>query len=138
MGDFRSQRMPSSEGQGIARSRWQRAWDAYASTVQKVATPVLEPAIRPVAVWLAGRWTEELVGFWLVWHLEGGFEGLQQLGMSRSAVYRRVQMFRKVFGAHPDEFSFPGVTIDVDAYLAANGRSRARASQPLRDTPDVS
>lgn len=106
--DFRSDRMPSPDGQGIAR----RAWEAYASTVRKVATP----AVEPVARYLAGRITSELAGFWLIWHLEGGFEGMQRLGMSRASIYRRVSAFRKAFGQHPDAYTWPGVTIDVAAY----------------------
>jgi hypothetical protein len=31
--------------------------------------------LEPSARWIAGRLTEDLVGFWLIWHLEGGFEG---------------------------------------------------------------
>jgi hypothetical protein len=77
----------------------------------------LPPISEPVARWGGGRVTEGLVGFWLVWHLEGGFEGVRKLGMSRSAIYRRIAMFRRVFGQHPDEFEMPGVTIDVAAYL---------------------
>jgi hypothetical protein len=79
-------------------------------------------------------WTEELVGFWLMWHLEGGFEGLQRLGMSRSAIYRRVSAFRRMFGAHPDEFTLPGVSLDVETYLA--GRAAvAQGSGGAHDTP---
>ena len=107
--DFRSDPMPSAEGHGRARSRFQQAWDAYANAVK--------PATEPAARWVAGRVTEDLVGFWLLWQLQGGFEGLQKLGMSRSAIYRRIKLFRRLFGAHPDDFDMPGVTIDVEAYL---------------------
>jgi hypothetical protein len=113
--DFRSQRMPSPEGYGNAQSRWRSAWDAYARTVERVATPAIEPAARR----LAGRMTTDTMGFWLMWHLEGGFEGLQRLGMSRSGIYRRINTFRKITGSHPDEFELPGVTIDVEEYLTA-------------------
>jgi hypothetical protein len=37
--------------------------------------------------------------------------------MSRSSIYRRIGMFRRVFGTHPDDYEFPGVSIDLDAYL---------------------
>ena len=119
MTDFRSQKMPSPEGHGIARNRWRKAWDAYASTVNKVVTPVAKPA----AMKLAGRMTTDAMGFWMLWHLEGGFEGLQRLGMSRSGIYRRISTFRRITGQHPDEFTLPGVTLDVEAYLkgAAEG-----------------
>jgi hypothetical protein len=125
--DVRAPRMPTPEGRGIAKSRLARAWDAYAETVNKAARPVLEPAVRPVAKALAARWVEDLVGFWLLWHLEGGFEGLQRVGMSRSAIYRRITSFRRVYGVHPDEFVMPGVTIDLEAYLAGTGRAESQA-----------
>ena len=131
MADFRAQRMPSPEGNGNAASRRRQAWDSYSRTVNRVAGPALRPVIEPVALKIAGRMVEDLVGFWLLWQVEGGFEGLQKLGMSRSAVYRRIASFRKHFGAHPDDFAFPGVTIDLEAYL--------RAQQPTKsDTPSGS
>lgn len=111
MEDFRSDPMPTAEGHGTARARWERAWEAYKGAVAKV--PLVDPAAR----WVAGRLTEDLVGFWLIWHLHGGFEGMRELGMSRSAIYRRIAFFRKVFGEHPDVYEMPGVTIDVEAYL---------------------
>ena len=115
--DFRADRMPSPEGHGVARANFRRAWDAYAKA--------LEPVSKPVARWAAVRWTEDLLGFWLMWHLEGGFEGLQRLGMSRSAVYRRISSFRKVFHEHPDVYRLPGVTLDLEAYLAGTAARQA-------------
>ena len=32
----------------------------------------------------------DLFGFWLLWHLEGGFEGLERLGMNRATIYRKI------------------------------------------------
>jgi hypothetical protein len=61
----------------------------------------------------------DLVGYWVLWHLHGGFEGLRELGMSRSAIFRKTAMFRRVFGKHPDEMQFPGVTLDVAAYRSS-------------------
>ena len=127
MTDFRAQRSPTPEGTGNAAGRWRQAWDAYSRAVNRVAGPALRPVVDPVALVIAGRIVEDLVGFWLLWHLEGGFEGLQKLGMSRSAVYRRIASFRKHFHAHPDDYVFPGVTLDVEAYLLA--------TRPKGDTP---
>ena len=110
--DFRSDRMPSAEGHGRAR----RAWEAYATAVNTYAGPVLRPVLQPVASKVAASVVADLFGFWLCWHLEGGFEGMQRVGMSRSAIYRRIGKFRKVFGAHPDDFEMPGVSIDLEAY----------------------
>jgi hypothetical protein len=125
--------MPSPEGEGKARSNWKRAWDAYARTVNRAAGPALEPVVRPVAREL----TFELMGFWLAWHLEGGFEGLQdrnKLGMSRSAVYRRVTMFRRMTGVHPDEFTIPGVELSVEDYLRGARASAEPSPQPAGES----
>lgn len=110
MTDFRSDRMASPEGKGIAR----RAWDAYAATVNRVAAPAIEPLARKVAMPVL----LDLMGFWLAWHLEGGFEGLRRLGMSRASIYRRISLFRKTMEVHPDEFQLAGVTLDIEAYQA--------------------
>jgi hypothetical protein len=122
--DFRSERMESPEGRGIAR----KAWDAYATAVTKVTIPVLTPFVRMYA---AGSITD-LIGFWAVWHLEGGFEGLQALGMSRASIYRRIKLFRIAFGAHPDEFKMPGIKLDLkdfQAGWAAIKEERAKAAK---------
>ena len=122
MVDFRSDRMESPEGRGIAR----RAWEAYASGVRKVTTPALRPLVQRYA---AGS-IVDLVGFWVVWHLEGGFEGLLRMGMSRASVYRRIKLFRIAFGEHPDEFVMPGIALDVAAHRegwAAINKARAKS-----------
>jgi hypothetical protein len=62
--------MDSPEGKGITR----RAWDAYANAVNKVTRPCVEPFARKAAVPVA----MDLAGFWLLWHVEGGFEGLRR------------------------------------------------------------
>jgi hypothetical protein len=108
--DYRSARSESAEGKGIAR----RAWDAYAAKVNEIASPVVEPLAERIAAPLA----VDLVGFWVVWHLEGGFDGLRRIGMSRASIYRRIKLFRRSYGSHPDEFVMPGVSLDVAEYHA--------------------
>ena len=112
--DFRSDRMESPEGRGNAK----RAWDAYVRATNRVAGPMLKPLIEPVARRMSGPMAADLLGFWLTWHLEGGFEGMIRMGYSRSGLYRRIHRFREITGQHPDEFMMPGVSIDVEAYLA--------------------
>jgi hypothetical protein len=109
--------METPEGRGIAR----KAWDAYADTVTRVGGPALQPLVRRVAAPAA----VDLVGFWVVWHLHGGFEGLRQLGMSRASIYRRIKLFRSSFGAHPDEYELPGVRLDLAEYHAAPARLKS-------------
>ena len=114
MPDFRSAPMQSVEGKGRAR----RAWDAYVVTSNKVFGPALHPLIEPAAKKIGATVAADVFGFWLIWQLEGGFEGCQRMGMSRSAIYRRIKLFRSLTGFHPDEYEMPGVTIDVATYLA--------------------
>jgi len=113
--DFRSDRMPSPEGKGIAR----RAWDAYAAQVERVAGPAIQPLARKAAQAVAVPVLLDLMGFWLAWHLEGGFEGLQRMGMSRASIYRRISLFRRTMGVHPDEYKLAGVKLDIKAYQAS-------------------
>jgi hypothetical protein len=103
--------MESPEGKGIAR----RAWETYSATVNRLAGP----AVQPMAERLSASMAADLVGFWLIWHLEGGFEGLRRVGMSRATIYRRIAMFRRLYGVHPDEFRIAGVEVDHAAYAAA-------------------
>ena len=117
--DFRSERMESPEGLGIAR----RAWQGYVDAVGRVTTPALRPLVRKYA---AGS-IVDLVGFWAVWHLEGGFEGLLRMGMSRASIYRRIKLFRIAFGAHPDEFEMPGITLDLVAFREGWAEKKAKA-----------
>ena len=117
MADFRSSRMPSPDGNGRAKEAFASAWVKYAKA--------MEPITRPLATPIAREATFDIYGFWIVWNLIGGFDAMQKplseggLGMSRSAVYRRIQMFRLATGVHPDEFSVPGITIDIDTYIEA-------------------
>lgn len=113
--DFRSDPMDSPEGKGRAR----RAWDAYSNAVNKVALPVARPAIEAYA----RKQVIELVGFWVAWHLYGGFEGLvERAGLSPSTVWRKVKKFRLAFKEHPDVFEMPGVTVDPEVFWAHAAR----------------
>jgi hypothetical protein len=80
--------------------------------VNAVGLPLMEPAIKRYA----SRATTDLLGFWLYWHLYGGFEGLVESGMHPSTVWRKVKRFREVMGVHPDEYRFPGVTVKPEQY----------------------
>ncbi|GAA2089328.1 hypothetical protein IDH50_15910 [Aeromicrobium tamlense] len=113
MSDFRSEPMPTAEGRGRARA----AWDAYAAASQKVFGPAVETLLGGAIRSVSASTVADLVGFWVLWHLHGGFEGLLKLGMSRASIYRKVALFRKLFGKHPDEFEFPGITLDVATYF---------------------
>ena len=116
--DLRKQRSESSEGTGRAR----RAWEAYARAVNRARPAAVDRAVQR----LAKSWTEELLGFWLCWHLYGGFEGLERAGWERRTIYRRLKKFRLVFKKHPDEYGVVGVDVDPKAFWEHYLESRFR------------
>lgn len=114
MPDFRSDKSESPEGKGVAK----RAWEAYAAGVAKSVGPTLGAAAEPIA----REWVVDLLGFWMAWHVYGGFEGLERFGFHRATIYRKIKRFRMAFGQHPDEFTMAGVTIDPEAYWESVGK----------------
>ncbi len=120
MADFRSERMPSPEGEGRAKEAGVEAWSAYyrANKTANAVAYALIPGSRNAVKGYASAKMFDLFGFWMSWHLFGGFEGVQKgLGLSRSGVFRRIALFREIFGEHPDVYEFPGVTIDQAEFL---------------------
>lgn len=110
--DFRSEKSETSEGAGEARARWEAYIDSVDPSVLQAAFGSREDALGP-------RWakeTSELVGFWVAWHIAGGFEALEWAGWNRATIFRKVRRFRAVFGAHPDEYSFSFIGLDPHRY----------------------
>jgi len=116
--DFRSDKSESREGKGTAR----RAWEAYSRGVNRVFVPISEPAIGRFSL----RKVSDLVGFWVLWHLHGGFEGLRKAGMSERTIYRQVAWFRMAFHEHPDSYRFPGVDLNPEEYWATPPKRRTK------------
>lgn len=122
--DFRSDPMSTPEGEGRAR----KAWASYAKYVNKNITPFLAPALDPIAAGMVG----DLIGFWVMWHLYGGFEGLEEFGMHKSTIWRKVARFRRITGEHPDVFQMPGITIDPKAYWSSSARKVGKPPKSTR------
>ena len=118
--DFRSEPMESREGEGRAR----KAWEEVPGTAKFVA-----PVSLPVLGALGRSWMEELLGFWLIWHIYGGFDGVERWGMNRATIYRKVGRFRRVFGEHPDVFEMPGIKVDVKAHWVGAADAAGRMSR---------
>lgn len=120
MADFRSERMPSPEGEGRAKEAVEAAWRAYYSANKAVNIPLYAamPWLRDISRGAATAKLFDTLGFWIMWKVTGGFDGMQKaLGLSRSGMYRRVAMFREVFGEHPDVLDIPGIEIDPVKFL---------------------
>lgn len=120
--DFRSDPMNTPEGEGIAK----KAWKAYVKAVDRRTPPFLKArmitALEPVGTQVV----EDLIGFWVMWHLYGGFEGLQEFGMHKSTIWRKVARFRNLTGEHPDVFKMPGISIDPKAYWTSEVKKVGR------------
>lgn len=137
--DYRSDKSASLEGQGIAYARWRTfhhdlpedIWeDIYFARVEVgLITPgggvdLEDPEQNPVppevlaaasAELTRGAVEEsELYGFYVAWHLAGGFAKLQEAGWHRATIHRKIRRFRARFGQHPDELFFPWLRLDVE------------------------
>jgi len=111
--DLRSEPMPRRDGVGLAADR-------RASALERLGRLALLPTEVP-ARRVALETTQGLLGFWVLWQLEGGFEGLKRLGFSDATIYRKIKSFRESFGEHPDLYQFPGLVADPEGYLRVFG-----------------
>jgi hypothetical protein len=121
--DFRADPSETPEGKGVAR----RAWDAYVDALRPVSDPVAQIVARKI--------TADIVGFWVMWHLCGGFEGLERYGMHKATIWRKVKKFRLVTGKHPDEYKFTGINIDRGAAWGALINDEPVSSPPAPSKP---
>lgn len=120
--DYRSDPMESPEGEGIAK----KAWKAYVKAVDRRTPPFVRQKLESAMEPLASQVVEDLIGFWVMWHLYGGFEGLEEFGMHKSTIWRKVARFRRITGSHPDVFKMSGITLDPKAYWASEDRKVGR------------
>ena len=113
--DYRSDPMETPEGQGVAK----KAWNAYVKAVDRRTPPFVKARIQKGLEPLGSQYVEDMIGFWVMWHLYGGFDGLVEFGMHKSTIWRKIARFRKMTGQHPHVFVMPGITIDPKAYWAS-------------------
>jgi hypothetical protein len=120
--DFRSDKMDSLEGLGVARARWKNFHDAIPDEVYETITERRgdETQLDELPSWVLDDVSEaviedsELLGFWLAWHLAGGFANLERAGWHRATIHRKIRRFRNRFGRHPDEFRLPWLRLDLN------------------------
>jgi hypothetical protein len=124
--DFRSERSESPEGRGIAAGRWAAFWSAVPTTVLANAFDLdsdADPDVpsRGIPEFLRDQIAEavveeaELIGFWVAWHRAGGFVHLENGGWHRATIFRKIRRFRARYGAHPDEYRFDWIKLDLKA-----------------------
>ena len=115
--------MESPEGQGLAK----KAWKSYVKAVDRRTPPFVKARVQTALEPLGSQMVEDMIGFWVMWHLYGGFEGLQEFGMHKSTIWRKVARFRKMTGQHPDIFTMPGISINPADYWASDDTTEGRA-----------
>lgn len=72
---------------------------------------------------VASATVARLIGFWVLWHLTGGFDGLKAAGWPRSTIWRSRQDFVKVFGVEVEDF-LPEMVADIGAWRERPVRGR--------------
>jgi len=119
--DFRADKSESTEGRGLAMGKWRGyhyplpedlVAEAFGAPGQ--LTIDVDPDIRVDIAEEALEYSE-LIGFWVAWHLAGGFAALERGGWHRATIFRKVRRFRAAFGSHPDEYVFPWIQLDLEA-----------------------
>lgn len=123
--DYRSAKMDTIEGLGLAQAHWFQ-WLSELSDEQAAAVLDMpqvtiftnssrhEPK-RKDAQPVSAKERSELLGFWITWHLAGGFRRLEQWGWHRTTIHRKIRRFRDAYnGAHPDECEFNWITLQLD------------------------
>ena len=137
--DFRSEKMDSPEGRGIALGRWSAFWysipddvlaDAYGDNPKRSIADYDDEVRDDIAEAVLDD--SELIGFWVAWHQAGGFAHLESGGWHRATIFRKIRKFRTRFGAHPDEYVFPWIKLDLKRSWSED------LSRRLRPLPDPS
>lgn len=138
--DYRSDKMDSPEGRGIARGRFLVFWDGVdpVDLEESPSGPALMdsawvPEEARTHVSRQALEQSELIGFWVAWHRSGGFQELENSGWHRATIFRKVRRFRAGFGVHPDEWKPDWIKLDTAKVWRAqleNDRAMARGSDP--------
>jgi hypothetical protein len=134
--DFRTAKSESVEGAGNAAARWYAYHGALDEDVLAQAFPMrpADPESYPDVVRddVAEDAMEqsELIGFWVAWHMAGGFAALEEGGWHRATIFRKVRRFRARYGVHPDEYSFPWIQLDLGNAWAGGIEARIADRRP--------
>src|SRR5262245_58464662 len=87
-------RVESAEGGGNARSRWFQFVSELPADAMRASgindefpLQVLSDEARGKLATIAKE-SSELLGFWVTWHLAGGFDRLESWGWHRATIYR--------------------------------------------------
>lgn len=81
------------------------------------------PGVSAISRGVARSSVQRLLGFWVMWHLYGGLQGILSHGvMAQSTAYRQVTEFRAVFGQEVEDWS-PALAAAIRSAAAGGGSS---------------
>lgn len=119
--DYRTDKSESVEGHGLAASRrhayvYSLDENFLAENLSSSRAKTIEDFTDTVRDDIAEDALEEseLIGFWVAWHLAGGFANLERGGWHRATVFRKIKAFRNRFGDHPDDHRFSWLRLDLE------------------------
>ena len=133
--DYRSDKSDTVEGRGNAGARWDAYHFNLDDDVLAEAFPSPTSSVEDYDEFVRddiaadAREESELIGFWVAWHLAGGFHALESGGWHRATIFRKVRRFRSRYGVHPDEYSFPWITLDLEKAWAAGIANRIQTNR---------
>jgi hypothetical protein len=134
--DFRAEKSDSVEGVGKAADRWFAYIDTLDEDVLAEAFPMSAvdveeyPDFKRDDIAADAMEQSELIGFWVVWHLAGGFAALEEGGWHRATIFRKIRRFRARYGAHPDEYTFSFIRLGCEKSWVAAIASRIENRRP--------
>ncbi|HUI05063.1 MAG TPA: hypothetical protein VLZ77_16100, partial [Acidimicrobiales bacterium] len=93
--DFRTDKSDSVEGGGKAAARWYAYHGALDEDVVAEAFPMQAldkhyPDFVRDDIAEDAMEQSELIGFWVAWHMAGGFAALEEGGWHRATIFRKV------------------------------------------------
>ena len=134
--DFRTDKSDSVEGSGRAAGRWHAYHGALDEEVLAEAFPMQAidtedyPDLVRDDIAEDAMEQSELIGFWVAWHMAGGFAALEEGGWHRATIFRKVRRFRARYGAHPDDYTFPWIQLDLESAWTAGIERRIADRRP--------
>jgi hypothetical protein len=76
-------------------------------TMVKEYDALVKKVFGPVAMQVAGHQVQRLLGFWVLWHMMGGVEGVRLVGLPDNSIRRTRKEFEQVFNHKVEDFLPP-------------------------------
>ena len=90
---------------------------------RKALEGLLRPVVAPAGRMYAGHKIQRLLGFWVLWHMMGGRDGVLKAQMvSRGGEWNQRSEFREAFGVEVQDF-MPEVAAVLAGWVETKGKA---------------